>query len=128
MGFLSKIFGKKEVELKLPKVIEDVNLIKTMEGHLDRVLGVKFSADGKKLVSGSFDETVMLWDVASGQSLFTMKGHETWVECIDFSRNGKLLASGSTDSTVRIWDAETGKCLHVCKGKDLDIIRLSSFQ
>ncbi|NTV06956.1 MAG: WD40 repeat domain-containing protein, partial [Chlorobiaceae bacterium] len=118
MGFLSKIFGKKEVELKLPKVIEDVNLVKTMEGHLDRVLGVKFSADGKKLVSGSFDETVMLWDVESGQSLLTMKGHDTWVECIDFSRDGKLLASGSTDSTVRIWDAATGQCLHVCKGHD----------
>ena len=82
MGFLSKIFGKKEVELKLPKIIEDVNLIKTMEGHLDRVLGVKFSADGKKLVSGSFDEQVMLWDVESGKSLLTMKGHETWVECL----------------------------------------------
>ena len=103
MGFLSNIFGKKEVELKLPKVIEDVNLIKTMEGHLDRVLGVKFSADGKKLVSGSFDEQVMLWDVESGRKLLTMKGHDTWVECIDISRDGRRLASGSDDRKIKLW-------------------------
>jgi WD40 repeat protein len=63
MGFLSKIFGKKEEVLELPKVREDANLRKTLEGHLDRVLGVKFSADGKTLLSGGFDELVMLWDV-----------------------------------------------------------------
>ncbi len=67
MGFLSKIFGKKEEELVFPKVKEDENLKATLEGHLDRVLGVRFSADGTKIASGGFDELVMLWDVASGR-------------------------------------------------------------
>ncbi|MBC8524712.1 MAG: WD40 repeat domain-containing protein, partial [Chlorobium phaeobacteroides] len=85
MGLLSKLFGKKEEEeLKLPQVKEDEALIKTFEGHEDRVLGVRFSPDGKKLVSGSFDEKVMLWDVETGTILHTMSGHSTWVKCVDY--------------------------------------------
>jgi WD40 repeat protein len=57
----------------------------------------------------SDDNTVRLWDVASGKDIRTLTGHSEEVKCIVFSPDGKTLASGSGDYTVRLWDAASGK-------------------
>src|SRR5205814_2156896 len=64
-----------------------------------------FSPDGSRLVSGSQDQTVKVWDVASAQELRTLKGHTTIVRSVAFSRDGYRLASASMDKTIKIWDA-----------------------
>ena len=47
----------------------------TLAGHTERVMSVAFTSDGKTLASGSYDGTVRLWDVATGQERATLKGH-----------------------------------------------------
>ena len=64
-----------------------------------------FSPDSRRLASSSVDQTVKLWDVASGQETLTLKGHKAWVFNVTFSPDGHRLASCSYDGTVRIWDA-----------------------
>lgn len=64
-----------------------------------------FSPDGKRLVSGSVDETVKIWDVASGQETLTLNEHKNKVCSVAFSPDGKQLVSGSLDNTVKLWDA-----------------------
>jgi WD40 repeat protein len=54
---------------------------------------------GKTLASGSFDNTVKLWDSGSGQLLRTLSGHGNGVTSVAWSPNGKEVASGSSDST-----------------------------
>jgi WD40 repeat protein len=52
---------------------------------------VAFSPDGKQVVSGSYDQTVRLWDAATGARLQTLEGHTGSVWSVAFSPDGKLL-------------------------------------
>ena len=80
-------------------------------GHGNAVNCVAFSPDGGKLASGSWDSTVKLWDVASGECLKTFDQHSSEVNSVVFSRDGGRLASGSWDRTVKVWDVASGECL-----------------
>ena len=77
--------------------------------HTGFVESVAFSPDGKTLASGSEDQTIKLWDVATGGNIATLKGHTGSVEAVAFSPDGKTLASGSSDQTVKLWDVASGK-------------------
>ena len=83
----------------------------TFVGHTEVVTSVSLSRDGKMLVSGSFDKTVKLWSVNTGQLLSTVTGHSREVNCVAFSPNGKLFASGSGDKTIKVWEVVSGRLI-----------------
>ncbi|RYP77860.1 hypothetical protein DL771_000957 [Monosporascus sp. 5C6A] len=91
-------------------------LRQTLKGHEDSVLSVAFSHDSKLLASGSSDDTVRLWDTATGQLRQTFEGHQNDVTSVAFSHDSKLLASGSDDNTVRVWDTATGQLRQTLEG------------
>jgi len=59
-------------------------------------------------VSGLDDQTVWLWDTATGALLQTLKGHSEYVGSVAFSPDSKQVVSGSDDQTVQLWDVATG--------------------
>jgi WD40 repeat protein len=65
---------------------------------------VAFSPDGRRLASGSIDQTVKVWDAASGKELLTFRGHSREVNSVAFSPDGRRLA-GIFDQTIKVWDA-----------------------
>ena len=85
-----------------------------LRGHLDGVLSVAFSPDGTRIVSGSLDRSVRIWDVASGEEVCPpLLGHHLSVTSVAYSPDGKQIVSASFDGTVGVWDVRTGAVLCV---------------
>jgi WD40 repeat protein/serine/threonine protein kinase len=80
-------------------------LLHALQGHIDRVVSVAFSPNGRRLVSTSLDRTVKLWDTATGQEVLTLRGHKDITSRALFSPDGRRLASVSVDGMLLVWDA-----------------------
>jgi WD40 repeat protein len=68
------------------------------------VYGLAFTPDGSRLVSGSADGTVRLWDVPGRRLIETYRWHESWVTCVAVSPDGMTAAAGGNDTRVVVWD------------------------
>jgi WD40 repeat protein len=84
------------------------NLHQTIAAHSDWVRCLSFTPDGTKLVSGSFDKAIKLWELATGTVIHTLNDHLKGVFALAVSADGKLLASGSWDELIKLWNLETG--------------------
>jgi WD40 repeat protein len=69
-------------------------------------LSVAFSPDGQKIVSGSRDRTVRLWDLQGNSIGQPFQKHEDSVLSVAFSPDGQKIVSGSRDRTVRLWELQ----------------------
>ncbi|KAJ3494850.1 hypothetical protein NMY22_g20012 [Coprinellus aureogranulatus] len=89
-----------------------------LKGHRSGVKSICFTPDGHKLVSGSWDKTVRVWDTQTGDMILgPLKEHTEVVRSVSCSPNGTVIASGSSDKTVRVRDAQTGETvLHPLMG------------
>jgi len=82
---------------------------RVLVGHVESILSLNFSPDGRRLVSGAADAAAIVWDVQDGRALTTFTNHEHWVYFAAFSPDGRLVASSSFDRSVRVWETETGR-------------------
>jgi WD40 repeat protein len=81
-------------------------------GHTAFVWNIAFSPDGETLASASADNTIILWDLQSGQPIGQrLTNHGGPVRRLTFSPHGSLLASSGFDNLVFLWDVATGQAL-----------------
>ena len=73
------------------------------------VNAVAWSPDGARIVSGSRDGTLKIWDSGTAAEMATLSGHTGAVNAVAWSPDGTRIVSGSTDRTLRVWDSGTGK-------------------
>jgi WD40 repeat protein len=99
---------------------------RTFQRHSGPVPSVAYSPDGKRIVSGSQDNTLKVWDAQTGKEILTLKG-TTGVGSVAYSPDGNSIVSGSGGThqagipeegfvQVEVWDAQTGQEMVRIKG------------
>lgn len=91
-----------------------------LDGHTAGVRTLVFSHDGSVLVSGSHDDTVKVWEVASRRALKTFRGHGSWVRSCAISNDGRLVLSAAHDESARLWSLPEYEEIRVLHGRVLE--------
>ncbi|KAI9308664.1 WD40-repeat-containing domain protein [Cunninghamella echinulata] len=89
----------------------------TLTGHVHSVRAI--TAYGNTLVSGSYDNTVGVWNLSNGRLIHRMEGHGQKVYAVVIDPDRNRCMSGSMDGSVRIWNLSTGKCLQSLEGHSI---------
>lgn len=104
--FFKLLVSKSTVQLsKLGGRLEFDTLLATLVGHTQHVRSVCVSPDGSRIISGSLDSTVRVWDAVSGACVSTLEGRTSSVSSLCVSPDGSRIISGSGDGIMRVWDA-----------------------
>src|SRR5262249_24970302 len=77
--------------------------------HRERVFGVVFSPNGKRIVTASADKTAQVWDAVAGEPFGPPLAHGGAVYSVALSPNGRVAATACQDGSARLWDIQTGK-------------------
>ncbi len=80
--------------------------LRSLHGHNHFVSSLALNSDSTKLISGSWDKTIRLWDVPSSKSEKIFKGHTKDVLCVGFSQDERLIFSGGMDNTLKYWNTK----------------------
>ncbi|EGW34541.1 uncharacterized protein SPAPADRAFT_134625 [Spathaspora passalidarum NRRL Y-27907] len=97
-------FGSAKLGQLLVYEWQSESYILKQQGHFDSMNTLAYSPDGSRLVTGSDDGKIKIWDVQSGFCLFTFTEHTSAVTGVQFAKRGQVLFSSSLDGTIRAWD------------------------
>lgn len=76
-----------------------------------------FNKNGDKFITGSYDQTCIVWDTATGDIVQKLKGHKNVVYSISFNLPyADKVGTGSFDQTAKLWNVSDGKCLTTFHG------------
>ncbi|KAB5576849.1 hypothetical protein PHYPO_G00203250 [Pangasianodon hypophthalmus] len=116
---LWKINDSKEVE-QAPTFQEDEdallnkeswNVVKTLRGHIEDVYDLSWTSDGNFLVSGSVDNTAIMWDIQKGQKICIFNDHKSYVQGVSWDPLGQYISTLSCDDVrvMRVYSTHTKK-------------------
>ncbi|RMY60043.1 hypothetical protein D0863_11732 [Hortaea werneckii] len=88
--------------------------LRTLSGHHNSVRAI--CAQGDTLISGSYDCTVRVWKISTGDLVHCLQGHTQKVYSVVLDHNRGRCISGSMDNMVKVWDLQTGSCLFNLEG------------
>jgi len=83
-------------------------------GHDHFIQDIAISSDGQYAMSASWDKTLRLWNLSTGQTAVRFVGHEKDVLSVSFSANNRQIVSSSRDKTIKLWNT-IGECKFTLK-------------
>lgn len=96
--------------------------LRVLSGHTDGVMCVQFCDGSNILMTGSYDKTVRIWNLETGELIRVLTGHTRCVRALQFDE--AKLVTGSMDQTLKIWNWQTGKCIRTLEGHTGGVLSL----
>lgn len=124
------VSGSDDFTLILWRPENEKKPVERMTGHQQLINDVKFSPDGLRICSASFDKSIKVWHGITGKFLFTLRGHVQPVYQVSFSSDSCMVASASADSTLKVFDLvnKVRETAGSTKTKKTDVISLDGHQ
>ena len=102
--------------------------VRVLRGHTEGIMCLAFREKVSHLpypvmVTGSYDRTIRVWNLQTGETLRVLSGHARGVRCLQFD-DSKVI-SGSMDRTLKIWNWRTGELLRTLEGHTEGIVSLT---
>ncbi|XP_041662430.1 chromatin assembly factor 1 subunit B [Cheilinus undulatus] len=88
---------------------ESWTVVKTLRGHIEDVYDICWARDGNFMVSGSVDNTAVMWDINKGQKLCILNDHKSYVQGVTWDPLGQYVATLSCDRLMRVYSTHTKK-------------------
>jgi len=106
----------KEIEAEYPALFNAV-----LEGHTSAVAALAITPDAKRLVSVSNDNSIKVWDAATGKLVRTLEGHTGWVGSVVISPDSTRAYTAGGDALIRVWDIKTGQQVGELEGHTIAV-------
>lgn len=102
--------------------------VRVLSGHTDIVTCLQYSETLSHpsfpvLMSGSYDRTIRIWNMETGQEVRCLRGHTRGIRALQFD-NCKLI-TGSMDHSLKVWDWRTGRCIRTLEGHSDGVVCLN---
>lgn len=107
VGNIAPVFGKEDEECK-----ETWAAMKTLRGHLEDVYDISWSSDGSRMITGSVDNSAIIWDTQKGEKLFLLKDHRSFVQGVAWDPKDRFCATISCDRSLRVYNLLNNRCIH----------------
>nr|XP_019008749.1 uncharacterized protein I206_06431 [Kwoniella pini CBS 10737]OCF47530.1 hypothetical protein I206_06431 [Kwoniella pini CBS 10737] len=101
--------------------------LRTLIGHTAPVLTIAFSPKSNLIVTGSYDESAIIWDVRKGKILRNLPAHADAIWCVGWDNEGAMVLTASSDGLIRLWDVNTGQCLKTLDNDTNSPVSYASF-
>ncbi len=98
-------------ENKLDISEEYGNCLKSLTGHSNLIKSFELDEIFNRVISGSIDGTIKIWNFETGECIYTLNNHKSWVTSIILLDNNQFV-SGSMDKTIKIWNLSKYECIN----------------
>lgn len=103
------------------------NTLAVYKGNSTYIWSVSYAPERNKIVAGSYNYEIRVWDVGTHQINLVLKGHKKSALPVAFSPDEKYIVSGSLDKTIKEWNAQTGECLKTLHGHGDNIYSIAFY-
>jgi|GEM_PF-5933178 len=102
--------------------VDEQRIVYNIKAHIPMrpVVTVRFSPDGKRILTSSSDTTAKIFKADSGRLLMTLSGHDKFLVGAEFSRDGRLVLTAGSDGKVKLWEASSGRELMTLRSEGPD--------